>query len=258
MANFTISKWHEATTREHVLVNTPCITLSQVDEVYQQKGLCRTIVGMNFSALFQMGGAKGNFNDTLFYAAVDRFIAKHGTQCTMYDLILYCDAYRDTYKDRFTSNEDISDYSKQFPLYLKHKAMVSDANKPKEEQPQQKKGEKKLVGKEALEDYLIKAAKQGDNLLEGGLVAVGIVSREHASEVIKAAQLKKMHDSIPQIQKILDSRSKTNYQNITAIDRTSLAKFAKTLPRHIKDMTNVDISKAIVGTHQANLAVILM
>lgn len=184
MANFTISKWHEATTREHVLVNTPCITLSQVDEVYQQKGLCRTIVGMNFSALFQMGGAKGNFNDTLFYAAVDRFIAKHGTQCTMYDLILYCDAYRDTYKDRFTSNEDISDYSKQFPLYLKHKAMVSDANKPKEEESQQKKGEKKLVGKEALELYLKEAAERGDNLLEGGLVAFGMVTREHAQEVM--------------------------------------------------------------------------
>lgn len=185
MANFTISKWHDATTREHLLCNTPCIYLSQVDEAYQQTGLCRTIVGMNFSALFQMGGAKGNFNDTLFYAAVDRFIAKHGTQCTMYDLILYCDAYRDTYKDRFTSNEDISDYSKQFPLYLKHKAVVQDANKPKQEEPQQKKGEKKLVGIEALEAYLITAAKRGDNLLEDGLVSFGIVSREHAKEVMQ-------------------------------------------------------------------------
>lgn len=41
-----------------------------------------------------------------------------------------------------------------------------------------------------------------------------------------------------------------NYQSITAIDRTSLAKFAKTLSQHIKDMTNVDISKAVVGTHR--------
>lgn len=131
-----------------------------------------------------MGGAKGNFNDVLFYAAVDRFIAKHGTQCTMYDLILYCDAYRDTYKDKFTSNEDISDYSKQFPLYLKHKAVVQESNKPKQqEEPQQK--EKKLVGKEALEYYLMEAAKRGDNLLEGGLVKFGVVSVEHASEVMK-------------------------------------------------------------------------
>lgn len=50
--------------------------------------------------------------------------------------------------------------------------------------------------------------------------------------------------------KILNGRNKMNYQGITAIDRTSLAKFAKTLPQHIKDMTNVDISKAIVGTHR--------
>lgn len=185
MANFTISKWHDATLRESTLVNAPCITLSQVDEVYQQKGLCRTIVGMNFSALFQMGGAKGNFNDVLFYAAVDRFIAKHGIQCTMYDLILYCDAYRDTYKDKFTSNEDISDYSKQFPLYLKHKAVVQESNKPKQEEPKPTEG-KKLVGQEALEYYLIKAAKRGDNLLEGGLVAVGVVSRKHAQEIMDA------------------------------------------------------------------------
>lgn len=183
MANFTISKWHDATTREHLLCNTPCITLSQVDEVYQQAGLCRTIVGMNFLALFQMGGAKGTFNNVLFYAAVDRFVAKHGTQCTMYDLILYCDAYRDTYKDKFTSNEDISDYSKQFPLYLKHKAIVQDANKPKQEEPQQPK-EKKVVGIEALELYLKTAAERGDNLLEGGLVSFGIVSVEHAKEVM--------------------------------------------------------------------------
>ena len=184
MANFTISKWHDATAREHSLINAPYITLSQVDEVYQQEGLCRTIVGMNFSALYQMGGAKGGFNDVLFYAAVDRFIAKHGTQCTMYDLILYCDAYRDTYKDRYTSNEDLSDYSKQFPLYLKHKAVVQESNKPRQEEPQQKKGEKKVVGIEALEIYLKKAAERGDNLLEGGLVKFGVVSREHAKEVM--------------------------------------------------------------------------
>lgn len=68
----------------------------------------------------------------------------------------------------------------------------------------------------------------------------GTTRTSRPKKVAEVAQLKKMHDS----------RSKTNYQNITAIDRTSLAKFAKTLPRHIKDMTNVDISKAIVDTHR--------
>ena len=66
----------------------------------------------------------------------------------------------------------------------------------------------------------------------------GTTRTSRPKKAAEAAQLKKKHDS----------RSKTNYQNITAIDRTSLAKFAKTLPQHIKDMTNVDISKAIVST----------
>lgn len=71
-----------------------------------------------------------------------------------------------------------------------------------------------------------------------------------SSGTTRTSRPKKKHDSILQKQKILNDRSKTNYQKITAIDRTSLAKFAKTLPQHIKDMTNVDISKAIVGTHR--------
>lgn len=110
-------------------------------------------------------------------------------------------------------------------------------------------------GKTYKEGQLEQAIK--DYTAAGMRTANGkFLSIEHAnmsgarSEIIKAAQLKKMHDSIPQIQKIINDRSKTNYQKITAIDRTSLAKFAKTLPQHIKDMTNVDISKAIVGTHR--------
>ena len=39
-----------------------------------------------------------------------------------------------------------------------------------------------------------------------------------------------------------------SYQNITDIDRSKFSTFSKTLPQHIKDMTNVDISKAINGT----------
>lgn len=68
------------------------------------------------------------------------------------------------------------------------------------------------------------------------------------SGTTRTSRPKKAAENIPQIPKILNGKSKMNYQGITAIDRTSLTKFAKTLPQHIKDMTNVDISKAIVGT----------
>lgn len=48
--------------------------------------------------------------------------------------------------------------------------------------------------------------------------------------------------------KLAESRKTMHYQNMRAIDRTSLASFAKTLPEHIKDLKGVDIKKAIVGT----------
>lgn len=44
------------------------------------------------------------------------------------------------------------------------------------------------------------------------------------------------------------SQKQMSYQNITEIDRSKFSTFVKTLPQNIKDMINVDISKAIVGT----------
>ena len=184
MEYFTLARWHDATARETRLVNMPCVTLSQIDSLYNNKGLARTIVGMNFSALYQMGGGRGNFNEAFFYAAVDRFLAKHGNACTMFDLLLYCDAYRDTYKDKFTSNEDFSDYSKQFPEYLKHKALVMEAHKQQPKTETRTKEQKELVGIEAMKSYLIKAAKRGDNLLECGPLAFGAITREYAQELM--------------------------------------------------------------------------
>lgn len=70
-------------------------------------------------------------------------------------------------------------------------------------------------GKTYKEGQLEQAIK--DYTVAGMRTAGGkFLSIEHAnmsgarSEIIKAAQLKKMHDSIPQIQKILKDRSKAN------------------------------------------------
>lgn len=145
--------------------------------------------------------------------------------------------------------KQFTDDATQYAQQLMGKAIDYNGHDDKRLQQLIKQGKTYKEGQleQAIKDYT--AAGMRTN---GGK----FLSIEHAnmsgarSEVIKAAQLKKMHDSIPQIQKILNSRSKTNYQNITAIDRTSLSTFAKTLPQHIKDMTNVDISKAIVGTRR--------
>ena len=104
----------------------------------------------------------------------------------MFDLMLYMATYRNTYKPDYISNGDLSDIVKRFPEYMKHKALVMEAHKPQPKTEARTKEQKELVGIEAMKSYLRKAAERGDNLLEGGLVTFGMVTREHAKEVMDA------------------------------------------------------------------------
>lgn len=158
--------------------------LSQVNEAYGESGLALTFVVQMFSSIYAQGNANGVCNADVLNMNANLFLSQYGNQCSMFDMLIYTGTYRSKYKSEFATSGDLSDVIKQFPKYLKHKGFVQDANKPKQqEEPQQK--EKKLVGKEALEYYLRKAAERGDNLLEGGLVSFGVVSRQHAQEIME-------------------------------------------------------------------------
>lgn len=125
-------------------------------------------------------------NNSVLNMECGNFLARYGHTCTMFDLMLYMATYRNTYKPDYVSNGDLSDIIKRFPDYLKHKGNVLQAYGQKEPQDSgrtQQNGTK-LVGKAALEYCLRKAAERGDNLLEGGLVTFGIVTREHAQELM--------------------------------------------------------------------------
>lgn len=164
----------------------PQVTLSQIDSIYQTKDLALYFAKLLFTTIYAQGNnGATNCNQEVAKMQAGLFLAEYGNQCSMFDYMLYMGTYRSKYKPDYISNGDLSDIIKRFPEYMKHKGNIMEAHKPKQEEPQQKKGEKKLVGIEALEAYLITAAKRGDNLLQGGLVSFGIVSREHASEVMK-------------------------------------------------------------------------
>lgn len=125
-------------------------------------------------------------NNSVLNMECGNFLARYGHTCTMFDLMLYMATYRNTYKPDYVSNGDLSDIIKRFPDYLKHKGNVLQAYGQKEPQDSgrtQQNGTK-LVGKAALEYNLRKAAERGDNLLEGGLVTFGIVTRKHAQELM--------------------------------------------------------------------------
>lgn len=162
----------------------PQVTLSQIDSIYQTKGLAEYFTTLLFTAIYAQGNGGVSCNQEVAKMQAGLFLAEYGNQCSMFDYMLYMGTYRSKYKPDYISNGDLSDIIKRFPEYMKHKGNIMEAHKPKQEEPQQKK-EKKVVGIEALENYLKKAAERGDNLLEGGLVSFGVVSVEHAKEVMK-------------------------------------------------------------------------
>lgn len=164
----------------------PQVLLSQIDSIYQTKGLTEYFATLLFTAIYAQGNGGVSCNQEVAKMQAGLFLAEYGNQCSMFDYMLYMATYRSKYKPDYVSGGDLSDITKRFPDYLKHKGNVLQAYGQKEPQDSgrtQQNGTK-LVGKAALEYHLRKAAERGDNLLEGGLVTFGIITREHAKEVM--------------------------------------------------------------------------
>lgn len=163
-------------------INYPQIYLSQINEAYGDFTLDMYFAIMMFTSIYAQGNANSVCNAEVINTNASLFISQYGQQCTMFDLMNYMGTYRSKYKSEFANSGDLSDVIRQFPKYLKYKAYLEETNKPKQEEPQQK--GKKVVGIEALELYLKTAAGRGENIANGGLISFGIVTKEHALEVM--------------------------------------------------------------------------
>lgn len=174
----TIAKEVEAITK------WPQVTLSQIDSAYQTKGLAEYFATLLFTTIYAQGNGGTSCNQEVAKMQAGIFLAQYGRQCSMFDYMLYMGTYRSKYKPDYVSNADLSDIIKRFPDYLKHKGNIMEAHKPEPQTEARTSEKEQLVGAAALEAYLIRAAKRGDNLLNGGLVSFGAVTREHAQEIM--------------------------------------------------------------------------
>lgn len=161
----------------------PQVSLSQIDSIYQTKGLAEYFATLLFTAIYAQGNGGVSCNQEVAKMQAGIFLAQYGRLCSMFDYMLYMGTYRSKYKPDYVSNGDLSDVIKRFPEYMKHKDSILKAHKP-QTKTEARTSSNKPVGIEALKLYLKTAAERGDNLLEGGLVQFGIVSREHAKEVM--------------------------------------------------------------------------
>lgn len=172
----------------------PQVLLSQIDSIYQTKGLAEYFATLLFTAIYAQGNGGVSCNQEVAKMQAGLFLAEYGNQCFMFDYMLYMATYRSKYKPDYVSNGDLSDIIKRFPEYMKHKALIMEAHKPQpkteartseKSQPQTeaRTSEKEPVGIAGLEKYLIRAAKRGDNLLESPLLG-GVFTKEHAQELM--------------------------------------------------------------------------
>lgn len=162
----------------------PQVLLSQIDSIYQTKDLALYFAKLLFTTIYAQGNNGAiNCNQSIVNMQAGLFLAEYGNQCSMFDYMLYMATYRSKYKPDYVSNGDLSDIIKRFPEYMKHKGSIMEAHKP-QPKTETRTSNNKLVGKAALEYYLRKAAERGDNLLQGGLVAFGMVTPQHAKEVM--------------------------------------------------------------------------
>lgn len=163
----------------------PQVTLSQIDDVYQTKDLALYFSKLLFSTIYAQGNSGStNCNQSVVNMQAGLFLAQYGKHCSMFDYMLYMGTYRSKYKPDYVSNGDLSDIIKRFPDYLKHKGSIMEAHKPEPQTDARTSEKRQRTGAENLEDYLIRAAKRGDNLLNSALCEIGVFTKKHAQELM--------------------------------------------------------------------------
>lgn len=163
----------------------PQVILSQIDSIYQTKGLAEYFAKLLFTTIYAQGNnGATNCNQSIVNMQAGLFLAEYGNQCSMFDYMLYMATYRSKYKPDYVSNGDLSDIIKRFPEYMKHKGNIMEVHKPQPKTEARTSEKPQPTGENKLEVYLIRAAKRGDNLLKSALCEMGIFSKKHAQELM--------------------------------------------------------------------------
>ena len=167
-------------------ITSPCITLAQVDEVYQTNGLAREIVRNQFIGIYSLCTAKDPYNTKSLDLAADLFISKYGHSCTLYAMMLYFGNYLIEYKSSF-AQFDMQDILQQFqkkflPWWSSQQPSPSEV---REEKPSG------LTGREALYRLFADRLLNGEtlkDLRESNLFKMGFCTEEDLPKIQKLAE----------------------------------------------------------------------
>lgn len=157
----------------------PCITLNQVDGLYNTLGAATNIVKGHIIGIFGLSTAREQINEQAANLAAEMFVAKYGGYCTLYDTMLYFANYLLEFKQSFSAF-DIQDILQQFnKKYLPWKRQRVQ---PEEETVTKEKGI-------TLEEMVFRWVAEGrtdEDLKQGGLYKMGSIT----DKMIKEARVK--------------------------------------------------------------------
>ena len=170
-AAFCPSNWIRCLTHLNECLTYPCITLAEVDSVYNAEGLAQSLVELQITAIFRMSVFKTEMGYSSVNEAATNFVANHGNECTLYAMMIYFGKYLSEFKSTF-KDFDIADILRQFNVkFLPWWRSLLSHTEP--EKPAQT---GRPTGIEGLRQYLRNSIREGYDLRQGGLYAMKVIT----------------------------------------------------------------------------------
>lgn len=177
---FAPNMWGYIGSHKSELYEKPCIMLKYVDAIYEVNGAAQWIVKVQFLGLYNMSMSKEPFTDETAKIAADLFLSRYGMNCSLYMMSLYFANYIMDYKTTYTQF-DVQDILRQFgDKFLSHWNATVDARENPYDKEKQKTDEP--LGTRALQLWLADAIRRGEDVRNGGLYHIGIVTEKMIAE----------------------------------------------------------------------------
>lgn len=187
-AFFSPGRWNYAIEHTTECLTYPCITLNQVDGLYNAPGAATNIIKGHIIGVFGLSTAREQINAQAADLAASMFVAKYGGYCTLYDTMLYFSNYLSEFKQSFAAF-DIQDILQQFSKkYLPWKRARLQTNSDTQETP----------GCGGLFNAIVLWMMKGDSdeeIREGGLYAMGRIT-DRMIEAARAEYHKRMAEEV--------------------------------------------------------------
>lgn len=172
---FCPGRWEYAIKHTNECLSYPCITLNQVDGLYNTLGAATNTVKGHIIGIFGLSTAREQINEQAANLAAEMFVAKYGGYCTLYDTMLYFANYLLEFKQSFSAF-DIQDILQQFSR--KYLPWKRSRVQPEEETANKEKGI-------TLEEMVFRWVAEGrtdEDFKSGGLYQMGQITDKMIKE----------------------------------------------------------------------------